>query len=137
MAGEGGDVSDASESSADLSGQLIRACKDGALGKLKYLVEVKHVDPHSRRDGEYGATQLHFALLYGHLDIVRYLVGEQQCDVECRDKNGNTPLHYAAHGGRLDTMQCLISGSGCDPMCIEVGMVELFFMMHVRQVNLI
>ena len=54
MVGEGGDISDAS--SADLSGQLIRACKDGDLGKLKYLVEVKHVDPHSRRDGEYGAT---------------------------------------------------------------------------------
>ena len=117
VGGEGEGEDGASESSADLSGQLIRASKDGDLGKVKYLVEVEHVDPHSCRDSEYDATPLHWASIYGHLDIVRYLVEEQQCDVECRDKYGGTPLHCAALGGRLDIVQYLISERGCDPMC--------------------
>ena len=115
VGGEGGGVSGDSESSADLSEQLIRASKDGDLGKVKYLVEVKHVDTHSCRD-ENDATPLHYASL-SHLDIVRYLVEEQQCDVKCRDKYGSTPLNYAAMGGRLDIVQYLISERGCDPMC--------------------
>ena len=117
VGGEGGGVSGDSESSADLSGQLIRASKDGDLGKVKYLVKVKHVDPHSCRGGGYDNTPLHWASLYGHLDIVRYLVEEQQCDVKCRNKHENTPLHDAAMGGRLDIVQYLISERGCDPMC--------------------
>ena len=31
----------------------------------------------------------------GHLDIVRYLVGEASCDLNARDTNGYTPLHTA------------------------------------------
>ena len=53
-------------------------------------------------------TPLHWASGNGHLDIVRYLVVEQQCDVECGDKYGDTPLHNAAHGGRLDILLLLL-----------------------------
>ena len=56
---------------------------DGGPGKVKNLVEAEHVDPHSCRDGKNDDTLLHCASYYGHLDIVRYLVEEQQCDVEC------------------------------------------------------
>ena len=56
----------------DRSGQLIRASKGGDLSEVKYLVEVCHVDPHSCRDYENDATPLHWATLYGHLDVVRY-----------------------------------------------------------------
>ena len=106
MSGTGGNVGgcnrDASESSADFSGQLIPACRDGDLVKVKYLVEVKHVDPKLCKDSENGNTPLHWASGYGHLDIVKYLAEEQQCDVECMNKCGSTPLHGAAQGGRLD-----------------------------------
>ena len=94
--GGGRSVSGGRESSADLSRQLIRAFENGDLGKVKYFVEVAHVDPHWCKDGEDDATPLHFASYYGRLDIVRYLVEEQQCDVECRDKDGNFTLHDAA-----------------------------------------
>ena len=46
----------------------------------------------------------------------KYMIEEQQCDVECRNKYGDTPLHRAAAGGRLDIVQYLISERGCDPM---------------------
>ena len=51
----------------------------------------------------------------GHLDIVRYLVGEASCDLNARDTNGYTPLHTACrycyirscllHWG-VDTVPC-------------------------------
>ena len=65
---EGEDV----QSSSDLREQLIHASRYDDLSKVKYLVEVRHVDPHSCRDGEHN-TPLHWASICGHLDIVRYL----------------------------------------------------------------
>ena len=61
-------------------------------------------------------TPLHIAVRFGTLDVVQYMIEEQQCDVECRDKYADTPLHTAALGGRLDIVQYLISERGCDPM---------------------
>ena len=74
VGGEGGGVGGASDSSTDLSGQLIRASKDGDLFKVKFLVKVEHVDPHTCRGGENDDAPLHCASYYGHIDIVRYLV---------------------------------------------------------------
>ena len=104
-------------SSSDLSKQLLRASKDGDLHKVKYLVEMWHVDPDSCRDEQYNNTPLHWASEYGHLDIVKYLVEERNCDVMYRNKNGDIPLHSAAIGGCVNTVQYLISERGCDPIC--------------------
>ena len=49
------------QSSSELSEQLIYACKDGDLNKVKYLVEVEHIDPHSCRDEQYHDTPPHWA----------------------------------------------------------------------------
>ena len=100
------------ESASDLREQLMRASADGSLSKVKYLMGLWHVDPHLCRDGENDNTPLHLASNFGHLDIVRYLVEERNCDVVCRNKHGNTPLHYATLGGRLDVVQYLISERG-------------------------
>ena len=86
--------------SSDLRKRLIRASRNGDLSKVKYLVEVRRVDPNSCRDGEHDYTPLLWASARDHLDIVRYLVEERNCDVECRDKYENTPLHHSALGGR-------------------------------------
>ena len=96
---------------------LVLGSEDGDLRKVKYVVEVECVDPHSCRDGENDATPLHLASLYGHLDIVRHLIEKHRCDLECRNKYGDAPLHDAALRGRLDIVQYLISERGCDPMC--------------------
>ena len=109
---DGGDINPFSE----LREQLIHASQDGDPSKVKYLVEVRHVDPHSCRDDEHDATPLHWASFCGHVNVVRYLVEERNCNIECRNKHGNTPLHCAALQGRLDVVQYLISEGGCDPM---------------------
>ena len=74
------------QSSSEFRKQLLRASLYGDLNKVKSLVEVEHVDPHSCRNEQYNSTPLHLASGRGHLDIVRYLVEERNCDVECRNK---------------------------------------------------
>ena len=44
-------------------------------------------------------TPLHLASQRGHLDVVKYLVIEQQIDPLCEDEYGNTPFHRACAGG--------------------------------------
>ena len=31
----------------------------------------------------------------GHIQVVKYLMSEQHCNMESRDRNGMTPLHLA------------------------------------------
>ena len=92
---------------------LLEACRGGSLARVKYLVEEQHVDPHSCKDDDKNSP-LHWASLYRHSDIVRYLVEEQNCDVECRNMEGVTPLHYTAS---FDLMQYFIIDRHCDPKC--------------------
>ena len=35
------------------------------------------------------------SLRWGHLDVVKYLVEDQHCDVNVTDKEGSTPLHIS------------------------------------------
>ena len=74
------------EDDTDLREQLMHACKSSDLSKMRYLVEVQHVDPHLCLNGKNDDTPLHWASNYGHLDIVRYLVEEKSCDMECRNQ---------------------------------------------------
>ena len=61
---------------------------------------------------------------------------EQQCDVECRNKNGITSLHHAAGEGRFDIVQYLISERGCDPMCSgQWGRTPLHSACNKGQIN--
>ena len=111
------DLSTSEDELSDLNEQLQSAIKDGDLTEVKRLVEVEHVDPNLCTYGDKRATPLHLASDYGHLDIVRYLVEERNCDLECRTEYESTPLHYAALEGRLDIVQYLISERGSDMEC--------------------
>jgi len=55
-----------------------------------------------------GNTALHYAALWGHLEIVKRLVEERNMDVYTKDNQGNTALHYAALGGRLEIVKWLV-----------------------------
>ena len=91
--------------------KILQACRDGDLVNVTRLVEEERVDPRLCRDGESGNTPLHSAARERHLDIVRCLVEEGECEM-----NGKTPLNVAALGSKLDTVQYLIGERGCDPM---------------------
>ena len=54
-----------------------------------------------------GWTVLHCAVK--HIDVVKYLINECNCDIMTRDKYGNTILHAAASEGSLDVMKYLIN----------------------------
>ena len=53
---------------------------------------------------------------YNHVDIVRYLVNECNCDPMTSDEFGDTVLHTAAGYGSLDLMKYFISHCHCNPM---------------------
>ena len=52
-------------------------------------------------------TVLHRAVR--HIDVVKYLINQCNCDIMVTDKYGNTILHYAANEGSLDVMKYLIN----------------------------
>ena len=94
--------------------ELLHASRNGDLSEVKRLVEVQHVNPNAF--GALSTTPLHLASEYGHLDIVRYLVEERECDTE-PNNFFPAPLHLAACAGRLDVVKYLIVKGRCNPMC--------------------
>ena len=66
-----------------------------------------------------GNTPLHEACLWSqvHVDIVRYLVTEQECNPTCQNWNGDTPLHGACREGHVDTVKYLVTEQGCSAAC--------------------
>ena len=60
-----------------------------------------------------GRTCLFLAAIYGHTDIVRYLVGLPEVDVNHCDSNNETALHCAVTEGHSDVVQVLID-AGAD-----------------------
>jgi ankyrin repeat protein len=75
------------------------------------LAEVKKILGGGRqinaRRPEGGTTPLSNAALYGHLDIVKYLI-ERGAYVEATNDDGNTPLHVAAFLCRTEIVHALL-----------------------------
>jgi ankyrin repeat protein len=111
----------ASITNEEYSNEILKSSEDGDLKKFRDIVETQKVDVHSCHDPtDNHSTPLHKASLCGHLDIVEYLVEEQQCDLECMDQSGKTPLHCAAKGGRLNVAEYLITRKAarmCRDLC--------------------
>ena len=57
---------------------------------------------------------MHTACYYGHLDIVKYLVQEQGCDVNSTNINGWHSLIFAVYGGHLDVVDYLLYETAVD-----------------------
>lgn len=52
-------------------------------------------------------TPLHLACIYGHFDIVEYLLSKG-ADLEAKSKTFDTPLHQAAFHGHLEVVRHLV-----------------------------
>uniref|UniRef100_A0A1X7T756 Uncharacterized protein n=1 Tax=Amphimedon queenslandica TaxID=400682 RepID=A0A1X7T756_AMPQE len=59
-------------------------------------------------------TVLHCAVK--HIDVVKYLINECNCDIMTRDKYEQTPLHCAARLGTAQVVKFLLSAGNCDPL---------------------
>ena len=63
-------------------------------------------------------TPLHYATCNDHLEVVRYLINEQNSDPMIKENyNGDTPLHLACRHGNLNIAQYLTSEAHCNPSC--------------------
>ena len=73
---------------------LLNACKNGRLVDVRELVAGKTVElKNCIANNPHGDTPLHIAAYFGHKDIVQYLVEEEGCEVDSRNRYQNTPLH--------------------------------------------
>ena len=81
---------------------------EGLLDVLKCMVMNinGHIMDEQYRDTN-GLTVLHCAVK--HIDVVKYLINECNCDIMTPDKDGNTILHYVASKRLLDVFKYLIS----------------------------
>ena len=73
-----------------------------------------------------GATPVHLASCYGHLDVAKYLI-DRGAEVESNDKDGMSPLHYASKEGNLDTVKYLVLAGARIEKHTEEGLTSLLF----------
>ena len=87
----------------DFEPNIFYAVRDGKLDSVRYLIEKEGIDVDIRNEEEdqnkdtplfCGDTPLHVACLYGHHQIVDYLL-HMGANIDAQNDEGNTPLHYA------------------------------------------
>ena len=97
---------------------LLQLCTDGDLFTLKDLITKQGFNPNEVKDPS-GLTLLHLACQHKHLDIVQYLINDQNCNPETTSPSGRTPLHIACKSGHLHIAKCLITDHKCNPHCTD------------------
>ncbi|XP_067652991.1 ankyrin repeat domain-containing protein 23-like [Haliotis asinina] len=85
---------------------LYDASEDGDLERVKRILAAGHVDINYR--GDYRRTPAMMAAVYGHRDVVEFLVGKG-ADVLLVDRDGDNILHLACAGGDLETVKVIVS----------------------------
>ena len=81
--------------------------REGLLDVLKCMVMNinGHIMDKQYRDAN-GRTVLHRAVK--HIDVVKYLISECNCDIMITNKDGVPVLHYVAREGLLDVLKCMV-----------------------------
>lgn len=57
---------------------------------------------------ENGWSALHYASLFGHVEVVQYLLDEADADIQSVNVHGSTAIHLAAYGGHADVLELLL-----------------------------
>lgn len=92
----------------DLQECLYVACTRGELADVKDLIENHKCDPKAKSLS--GADALSFASVFGHLDVVKYLVEECGSDPHAQ---GELALITAVRSGDLDLVKYLVEEHEC------------------------
>ena len=88
----------------------------GLIDVLKCMVlnTNSHIMDKQYRDTYSGQTVLHYAVK--HINVVKYLINECNCDITVIDKYGQTSLHDAARWGTPAVIEYFLSTGNCDPL---------------------
>lgn len=74
--------------------------------KLKMTVIEENI-AHKEEVNSEGSTPLHSACIYGHLNIVKYLIEEQHANTSIKDCRMQTPIQVANRKGHKDIIEYL------------------------------
>ena len=84
------------------------ACERGDLSELKRALEEFEWDIGTEPLDTTGQTALHVACAHGHLNIVKYLIYEKECDMAATNSNGDIPLMRAWANKRWKTVEFML-----------------------------
>src|SRR4051812_36247749 len=86
--------------------QLLQEIQGGDLGKVQELLKAR-ASIHDANDS--GSTPLHYATLFSHLDIARFLIKTGAIvNTHNKKRDGNTPLHEAVEEENEDIVNLLL-----------------------------
>lgn len=98
----------------DLLSPFLTACQNGQVESIKYMLELGadiNLFPPGEDWGGIGASGLHWAVEKGHLELVKFMVG-QGADLAATDDVWNrTPLQWAEAGDNKEMLSYLRSVS--------------------------
>ena len=104
------------EKPKDFESDIFKACKEGKLTSVQWLIEKENVDKNKsveKNDEDLdfckNDTPIHIASKYGHLLIVQYLIEKQNVYIDIIGCCYIKPRHYACEEGHLPIAEYLIS----------------------------
>ena len=104
---------------------LHQACAGGSVDVINYLAkEMSKYLPlkevvHDR--GHKEMIPMHCAALLGHLEAIKFLITDLNCDPNSTDYKNRTCVHLSAQGGHLHVVKYFIEQLHCDPSCLTVN----------------
>ena len=113
---------------ANLQTPLHVACYQKSLSIIKIFLEMRCSTNIPNKEGETaqdillnedGDRLLHIACQWGDVDIVRYLVTDENCDVNIQNMCKNTPLHIAVKHPQNVSITQLLTCVKCNPNIVN------------------
>ena len=89
------------------------ACLGGFLKAVEVALQQEGVDVNQASSSD-GSTPLSWACNYGHLDVVRALLGADGIQANQANQNSQTPINIASDKGHVEVVRVLLSVPGID-----------------------
>ena len=97
------------------------AAQSGSTELLKYVIG-KNCNPRSL--GLMDKAPIHFAYVKGHMEVVRYLIEEEKCDVCYNGESRDSVIELAVNGGNVELIKYLTNILFDDPCELSEASVK-------------